>query len=154
MPTLEELVRNKKMSAETTDAKKKPRVTLKEVIQKRREIKEEGENKSKAPTFKSNFSKEEYKSVRDELDATSMDVHDYPSIGLAYPLDESKYSIIPKLTDRQLRSYYNYRGLDRRLSDKISNYLKQVIEWIKSNSVKTEKGTPVITLEKYEELFK
>jgi len=142
MSTMEDQVRNKKMSVEEFIRGAKEKRKLKK------------EEKSKAPTVKSNFSKEEYERVKDELDASSMDVHDYQSIGIAYPLNESKYSLIPRLTERSQQLYYNYKREDPRLTDKISKYLKQVIEWIKSNSVKTEKGDPVITLKKYDELFK
>lgn len=107
-----------------------------------------------APTIKSNFSKEEYERVRDELDTSIMDVHDYSLIGIAYPLDESRFSIIPKYTERSQQLYYNYMNEDSRLTDKISKYLKKVIEWVKSNSVKTKTGIAVITQKKHEELFK
>jgi len=102
------------------------------------------------PTINKYFTKDERKEViEDGIYSDPLDLHEY-SFGFGFPLEESNSSIIPTFERRKLKLYYAKSDLSR----KISSYLITVINYIKSNSVKSKKGDLVFPLSKYELLFK
>jgi hypothetical protein len=147
---------------------RKPKVTLKDIIERRKREKESNNKveddsevtkpvppiKGDIPYIKKYFTKEERERVIDALDTGTMDLHQHYLYGngIGLPLEEGSYSIIPTLERRSYKLYYANEKSE--LPRKISKYLTMVIEYIKTNSLKDKLDNLFIPYSTYELLFK
>jgi hypothetical protein len=133
-----------------TTSSEKPVMAIQKKVAEPKKVESPKPVVSSVPTINKYFTKDERSTViEDGIYSDPLDLHEY-SFGFGFPLEESSSSIIPTFERRKLK--LNYAKSD--LSRKISSYLITVINYIKSNSVKSKKGDLVFPLSKYELLLK